>query len=149
MNIAIGSDHAGFELKEKVKKYLQDLKHEIKDLGTISTESVDYPDIALAVAEEVSQGKSARGILLCKTGNGVSIAANKVPHIRAALCWDAETARLASEHNQANILCMSGLTNEAQALEMIKIWMETPFSWERHLKRINKITEIEKKYMKI
>jgi ribose 5-phosphate isomerase B len=148
MRIAIGSDHGGFALKEKIKTFLEELGQEVKDLGTNSEESVDYPDIALAVAEEVSKGKAARGILLCKTGIGMSIAANKVPRVRAAHCSQVEQARLAMEHNQANVLCLSGLTGEKDAQEMIKTWLETPFGWERHLRRVNKISEIEKKYMK-
>lgn len=148
MIIAIGSDHGGVELKEKIKGSLQHAGHEIKDLGTNNKDSVDYPDIALRVAEEVSQGKAARGILLCKTGIGMCIVANKVPRVRAALCCQVEQAKLASEHNQANVLCLSGLTGEQEAEMMIKGWLETPFGWERHLRRINKIAEIEKKYMK-
>ncbi len=148
MIIAIGSDHGGVELKEKIKAYLQATGHEVRDLGTNSKDSVDYPDIALSVAEEVSQGQAGRGILLCKTGIGMCIAANKVPRVRAALCCQAEQAKLASEHNQANVLCLSGMTGEQEAETMIKNWLETPFGWERHLKRINKIAEIEKKYMK-
>lgn len=149
MRIAIGSDHAGFELKEKIKKYLQALKHDVLDVGTYNQESVDYPDIALDVAQEVYKGKAERGILICKTGVGMSIAANKVPTIRAALCCTAQQAKLASEHNQANILCLSGLNEENEALSMVKNWLEAVFGSERHLRRINKITEIEKKFMKI
>ena len=148
MRIAIGSDHGGFELKDKIKKYLENLGHEVKDLGTNTPERVDYPDIALAVAEKVSQGKAARGILLCKTGIGMSIAANKVPRVRAALCCKAEQAKLASEHNQANVLCLSGVTGEKEAQEMVKTWLETPFGGDRHELRINKISDIEKKYTK-
>ncbi len=148
MIIAIGSDHGGVELKEKIKYFLTRLGHEVKDMGTNNLDSVDYPDIALRVAEEVSQGKAARGVLLCKTGIGMCIAANKVPRIRAALCCQAEQARLASEHNQANVLCLSGLTSAPDMEEMVKAWLETPFGRDRHLQRINKISEIEKKYMK-
>jgi ribose 5-phosphate isomerase B len=148
MIIAIGSDHGGIELKEKIKDFLAKTGHEVKDMGTNNEDSVDYPDIALRVAEEISQGKASRGILLCKTGIGMCIAANKVPRIRAALCCQAEQAKLASEHNQANVLCLSGLTNESEMEQMIRVWLETPFGWERHLRRINKIAEIEKKYMK-
>jgi ribose 5-phosphate isomerase B len=148
MIIAIGSDHGGVELKEKIKVYLQHTGHELKDFGTNSKDSVDYPDIALRVAEEVSQSKAAKGILLCKTGIGMCIVANKVPRIRAALCSQVEQAKLASEHNQANVLCLSGMVSEQEAEIMIRGWLETPFGWERHLRRINKIAEIEKKYMK-
>ncbi|MDD5258801.1 MAG: ribose 5-phosphate isomerase B [bacterium] len=146
--IAIGSDHGGVELKEKIKDFLTQLGHEVKDLGTNTKDSVDYPDIALRVAEDISQGKAARGVLLCKTGIGMCIAANKVPRIRAALCCQADQARLASEHNQANVLCLSGLTSESDMEQMIKAWLETPFGRDRHMRRIDKITAIEKKYMK-
>ncbi|MBI5554732.1 MAG: ribose 5-phosphate isomerase B [Elusimicrobia bacterium] len=148
MIIALGSDHGGVELKEKIKVFLQQAGHKVRDLGTNGKDNVDYPDIALRVAEEVSQGQAARGILLCKTGIGMCIAANKVPRVRAALCCQVEQAKLASEHNQANVLCLSGMTGEPAAEMMIKGWLETPFGWERHLRRINKIAEIEKKYMK-
>lgn len=148
MIIAIGSDHGGVELKEKIKDFLTQLGHEVKDLGTNTKDSVDYPDIALRVAEDISQGKAARGVLLCKTGIGMCIAANKVPRIRAALCCQADQARLASEHNQANVLCLSGLTSESDMEQMIKAWLETPFGRDRHMRRIDKITAIEKKYMK-
>ncbi len=148
MRIALGSDHGGFALKEKVKAFLLGLGHEVVDAGTDSQESVDYPDIALIVAEAVAKGRSDRGILLCKTGIGVSIAANKVPGVRAALCANAECAKLASEHNQANVLCLSGLTGEKDVQEIIKTWLETPFGGDRHARRIAKISEIEKKYMK-
>jgi ribose 5-phosphate isomerase B len=146
--IAIGSDHGGVELKDKIKDFLTKSGHEVNDLGTNTKDSVDYPDIALQVAEEVSRGKASRGILLCKTGIGMCIAANKVPRVRAALCCQVEQAKLASEHNQANVLCLSGLTGEPEMEQMIKAWLETPFGWERHLRRVNKIAEIEKKYMK-
>jgi len=148
MIIAIGSDHGGVELKEMIKVFLKQAGHEVRDLGTNSQDSVDYPDIALSVAEEVSQGKAARGILLCKTGIGMCIAANKVPRVRAALCCQVAQAKLASEHNQANVFCLSGMTAEQEAEMMIKAWLETPFGRERHQRRINKIAEIEKKYMK-
>lgn len=148
MRIAIGSDHGGFELKDKIGKFLESLGHEIKDLGTNTPERVDYPDIALAVAEIVSRGQADRGILLCKTGIGMSIAANKVPRVRAALCCQVEQAKLASEHNQANVLCLSGVTGEKEALAMVKTWLETPFGGDRHARRIAKISDIEKKYMK-
>jgi ribose 5-phosphate isomerase B len=146
--IAIGSDHGGVELKEKIKGFLIRAGHEVKDLGTNNQDSVDYPDIALHVAEEISQAKAARGILLCKTGIGMCIAANKVPRVRAALCCREEQAKLASEHNQANVLCLSGLTSEPEMEKMVKAWLETPFGGERHLRRIKKIANIEKKYMK-
>lgn len=148
MRIAIGSDHAAFVLKNIIRKYLEELGHEVTDFGTNSQESIDYPDIAILVTEAVSTAKVARGILLCRTGIGMSIVANKLPNIRAAHCCSIEQAQLSSEHNQANVLCFGGSVNEEEAKAMVKIWLETPFGWERHLRRINKISEIEKKYLK-
>jgi ribose 5-phosphate isomerase B len=149
MRIALGSDHGGFDLKEQVKTLLRGLGHEVHDAGTNSRESVDYPDIALVVAEAVSKNQADRGILICKTGIGVSIAANKVPGVRAALCANAECARLASEHNQANVLCLSGQKDLEEVSGIIKTWLETPFAGGRHGRRVDKISAIEKKYLKI
>jgi len=154
IKIAIASDHAGFPLKEIIKKYLGELGYEYEDFGTTSEESVDYPDYAFKVAEAVSENKFDnrfdRGILICGTGIGMSIAANKVPGIRAALCYDAETARLSREHNDANVLALgSRTTNSELAKEIVRVWLTTDFAGagpggERHLRRINKIKEIEK-----
>lgn len=148
MKIAIASDHRGFRLKQKLKPYLEKIGYEIKDFGCAGEESVDYPDYALLVAESVRKGKSARGILICATGIGMSIVANKVPGIRAALVCNEGAARFAAQHNNANIMCLAGAASLTQVKKFIKIWLTTPFAWERHLRRLNKIGEIEKKYLK-
>jgi len=138
--VIVGSDHAGFELKEKVKKTLERLGVRVEDVGTHSTESVDYPDFAHRVAEAVEKGRSERGILVCGTGIGVSIAANRHPGVRAAVAYDAETARLSREHNDANVLCLGGRTIEpALADRIVEIWLRTPFAGGRHARRVAKI----------
>lgn len=140
MRIALGSDHAGFELKEKIKKYLNFLGDEFKDFGAFNRESCDYPDYAKKVARGVSSGKFDRGILFCGSGIGMSMAANKIRGIRASLCYNEETARLAREHNDANVLCIGArLTKEKLAKKIVKIWLETKFSRGRHRKRVKKI----------
>ncbi|MDR0724046.1 MAG: ribose 5-phosphate isomerase B [Endomicrobium sp.] len=142
--IAFGTDHAAIEIRENVKKYLKDLGYEIKDFGFCSTGSCDYPDYALKVAEAVVNKEVYKGILICGTGIGMSIAANKVKGAIAAVCWDEDTARLASQHNCANILCLGSRTATiSQLCHRIKVFLETPFE-ERHQNRINKIKEIEK-----
>ena len=134
MKIAIGSDHAGFELKEKIKKYLEELGYKFKDFGTDSNESVDYPDYALKVAESVAKKEYDRGILICGSGIGMCMTANKVSGIRAALCHDVETAKLSREHNDANILTFgSRIIDENTAKDMVKVWLETEFLGDRHL----------------
>ncbi len=143
MKIALGSDHGGYELKEHLKQALTETEHELVDLGTFSEESVDYPDYALAVAGNVASGECDLGVLVCGTGIGVSIAANKVPGIRAALAHDVATARLACEHNRANVLCLGGrLLAPSLAEEMVRAWLSAEFE-ERHQPRLDKITEIE------
>jgi len=140
-NIAIGADHAAFSLKEKIKGGFQDLGFRIQDCGTDSTESVDYPDFADKVAEEIIAGRADTGILLCGSGIGMSIAANRHAQIRAALCHDAETARLAREHNDANILVLgSRLIDEKTALECVRIFLETKFAGGRHQARVAKLS---------
>ncbi len=144
MKIAIASDHAGFPLKEFVKKYLDELGYEYNDFGTTNEESVDYPDYALKVANAVSENKFDRGILICGTGIGMSIVANKFPNVRAALCYDTETARLSREHNDANVLTLGGrTTNLDLAKRIVHAWLTTEFVGERHLRRVDKIKEIE------
>lgn len=144
MKIAIGSDHAGFNLKACLIKGLQKDGHEMVDCGTFSLDPVDYPDIAVAVAEKVRE-ESIPGILVCGTGIGVSIAANKVPGIRAALCQDLYTARLARQHNNANIVAVgSRITAPELALEIVRTFMKSEFEAGRHLARIEKISLIEK-----
>ena len=147
MKIAIASDHAGFELKEKIKKFLDDLGYEYKDFGTDSNESVDYPDYALKVAENVAKKEYDRGILICGSGIGMCMTANKVPGIRAALCHNVETAKLSREHNVANVLTFgSRMIDEKTAKDMVKVWLKTEFLGDRHLRRVNKMKDIEKKY---
>lgn len=143
LRIAIGSDHAGFKLKEKIKGFLDELGYQYKDYGTDSEESVDYPDFAAKVAEVVSKGEFDRGILVCGTGIGMSIAANKFPNVRATLCYDTTTARLSREHNDANVLTLGGrLTDEKTAKEIVGIWLKTEFLGERHARRVDKINRL-------
>jgi ribose 5-phosphate isomerase B len=149
MKIAIASDHAGFELKEKIKKFLDGLGYKYKDFGTDSNESVDYPDYALKVAESVAKKEYDRGILICGSGIGMCMTANKIPRIRAALCHNIETAKLSREHNDANVLTFGArMIDEKTAKDMVKVWLKTDFLGDRHLRRVNKMKEIEKKYSK-
>ena len=144
MKISIGSDHAGYELKEVIIKYLNNAWHKVENEGPFSTESVDYPDYAHKTAKKVNDGNCDMGILICGTGNGVSMTANKYINVRAALCWNVEIAKLAREHNDANILALPArfITKE-DALEMVKTFLETKFEGGRHLNRINKIKELK------
>jgi ribose 5-phosphate isomerase B len=138
--IAIGADHAGFEYKEATKKWLQDNGFSVKDFGTNSTASVDYPDFAHPVANSVEAGETAFGILFCGTGNGVCITANKHQHIRAGLCWNKDVAQLVRLHNNANIICIPArFVALPLALEMIETFMNTAFEGGRHENRINKM----------
>jgi len=138
MKIAIGSDHGGFELKEKVVKFLMENKYEILDLGCNSSDSVDYPKYGKLVGEAVVEKKADKGILICGTGIGISIAANKVKGIRAALCTNTTMARLTREHNDANVLAMGGrIVGDVLALEMVEIFLNTEFEGGRHQKRID------------
>lgn len=145
--IALGCDHGGFHLKETIKEYLQSKNIEVKDCGTYDMSSVDYPDFAQKVAQSVLNKESELGILICGTGIGISIAANKIKGIRAALCHDVFSAKATKEHNNANILCMGErVIGAGLALEIVKAFIETPFSNdERHIKRIEKITQIEER----
>jgi ribose 5-phosphate isomerase B len=148
MKIAIASDHAGFEMKEQIKTFLNRLGYEVEDFGTDNEKPVDYPDFALKVANAVSKQKFERGILFCVTGLGMCIAANKVPGIRAVPCHDIETARLSREHNDANILTIGARSTDLKtAEEIIKVWLETNFLGERHLRRIEKIKDIENRFI--
>jgi ribose 5-phosphate isomerase B len=149
MKIAIGCDHGAFQLKNEIIKFLNDEKYEVKDFGTYSEESCDYPDIALPVAEAVANKEYDFGILVCGTGIGIGIAANKVPGIRAALCSDTFSAHATREHNNANILTMGQrVVGTGLALDIVKTFLNTEFEGGRHQKRIDKISEIEKKYSK-
>ncbi len=145
MQIIIGSDHAGFKMKEEIRKYVEKLGHKILDYGTNSEESVDYPDIAGKVAGDVVKQKKI-GILICGSGTGVTIAANKIKGARAALCFDEFTAKTSREHNDANILCLAGRDMTlGQAKKITKTWLDTEFSnEERHKRRIEKVMRLEK-----
>lgn len=149
MKIAIGSDHAGFPLKEEVVKHLKSKGYDFKDFGTYSDASCDYPDFAEVVAKEVANKNYDVGILICGTGIGISIAANKVPGIRAAVCGDTFSAHASREHNNANILAMGArVIGVGTALDIVDSFLNAEFEGERHARRINKIAELEKKYMK-
>lgn len=142
--VALGCDHAGFELKEAVREVLRAKGMSVVDLGTSSREAVDYPDIAVVVAGAVARGSAELGILLCGTGVGMSIAANKVAGVRAALCADSFTARMAREHNDANVLCLgSRVLGPGLAQDIVSAFLEARFASERHLRRVQKIRAIE------
>ncbi len=143
MKIALGSDHAGWEVKEKICAFLVQKGYEIIDYGTQSQDSCDYPDFAIAVAQSVSQGTASMGILLCGSGIGMSIAANKVKGIRAALCVNEEMAKLSRLHNNANVLCLGVRTFPGNWEQIVDIWLNTKFEEGRHQKRIDKIHHIE------
>ncbi len=147
--VALGADHGGFKLKESLKAYLRELGHEVVDCGTSSTEAVDYPDFALAVAELVSQGRTWRGILVDGAGIGSCMTANKVPGVRAAMCYDQSTALNSREHNDANVLTLgAGLIGETLAQQIVKTWLETPFGGGRHARRVEKIMETEQRFLR-
>ncbi|WP_053373743.1 ribose 5-phosphate isomerase B [Paenibacillus sp. FJAT-27812] len=149
MKIAIGADHAGYRLKDEVVPFLQSLGHEIEDVGCSCDQSVDYPDYALPVCDLVTSGKAERGILICGTGIGMSIAANKVRGIRCALVNDMFSAKATREHNDTNVLALGErVIGPGIALEIVRIWLETPFSnGERHVGRVNKVKQIEEQYI--
>ncbi len=145
MKVAIGADHGGYRLKEDIKGLLEDLGVDYKDFGTHSTESVDYPDVALPVAQSVADGLFDRGILICGTGIGIGIAANKVKGIRAALVHDTFSAHACREHNDANILTMGErVIGSGLARDIVTIWLATDFEGGRHERRVEKIMTIEK-----
>jgi ribose 5-phosphate isomerase B len=142
--IVFGSDHSALEIRANVKEYLKDLGYEVLDFGFCGTGSCDYPDYAFKVAEAVVNKEAYKGVLICGTGVGMSIAANKVKRAIAAVCWDEDTARLAAQHNGANIICLGSRTATVSELcHRIKIFLETPFE-QRHSQRIEKIIQIEK-----
>jgi len=144
--IVIGSDHGGFALKEKIIRYLEGKSIPVKNLGTFCEESCDYPLIGYQVAEEVSLGKVKRGILICKTGIGQSIVANKLKNVRAALCYNKEAAELSRRHNDSNILVLgSKFCSPERAKEILKVWLATEFEGGRHLRRIKQIKNIEER----
>ena len=143
MKIAIGCDHAGYELKEKVKAKMAAAGHEMIDVGTDSTESVDYPKYGHAVGRTVASGEAERGIAICGSGIGISIACNKVPGIRAALCTSTEMAEMCRRHNNANVICMGArMISEELAFAMIDTWMTTEFEGGKHERRINELDDI-------
>ncbi|MGH9397789.1 MAG: ribose 5-phosphate isomerase B [Terriglobia bacterium] len=147
--VAVGSDHAGFALKESVRKYLQSKGFNVEDCGVHSEQPADYPDYAERVATRVAGGLAQCGVLICGTGLGVSIAANKVCGIRAAMCNNTLLARFARAHNNANVLTMGGrIVDEAQARNILDTWFSTPFAGGRHEQRVQKIIAIEKHQMK-
>lgn len=146
MTLAIGADHAGWELKEQLKAWLIQSGHQIIDFGTHSPDSVDYPDYAVQVAEAIAAGKAERGLLICGTGIGMAMTANKVPGIRAAFCPDLFTARMSREHNDANVLALGGrLTGKEAAVEILRTWLTAEFAAGRHARRVEKIAELERR----
>ena len=150
MKIVLGSDHGGYQLKENLKEYLKGLNVEYSDFGCDSEQAVDYPDIGFKVSNEIKDGNFDKGILICGTGIGMSVVANKVRGIRAALCYNEFTARYSREHNDANILILGGrVIGSGLAKEIVKVWLDTKFSQEeRHVNRLNKIKQEEDKVFK-
>jgi ribose 5-phosphate isomerase B len=145
MKISIGADHAGCALKQEVIEYLRNSGHEVTDFGTNGPESVDYPDFAAPVARSVANGTADRGIVICATGVGISIAANKIHGVRAGIAYNPEEVALTRQHNDANVLALAAkYTDAATANQYVKIFLETPFEGGRHERRVNKITQLEK-----
>src|SRR5918999_728375 len=147
MKIALASDHAGYSEKERLKPLFRELGLEVEDLGSISEDSVDYPDYARKVAEQVAQGQAEQGVLVCGSGTGMAIAANKVPGVRAAVAWSEETARLARQHNDANVLAIGARTTPPEEIpKIVRAWFNTNFDGGRHAERVAKISEVEQSY---
>jgi ribose 5-phosphate isomerase B len=147
MRIALASDHAGYAEKERLKTVLADLGVEFDDLGTASEESVDYPDYARRVAEQVADGRVEQGLLVCGSGTGMAITANKVPGVRAAVAWSEEIARLARRHNDANVLAIGARTTPpADIPKIVRAWFSTEFEGGRHASRVAKISDVERSY---
>ncbi|HEV8676260.1 MAG TPA: ribose 5-phosphate isomerase B [Methylomirabilota bacterium] len=145
--MALGADHAGWQLKEEIKAWLLTRNVELMDFGTHSPDPVDYPDYAAQVAEAVAAGKAERGILVCGTGIGMAMTANKVPGVRAAFCPDLFTARMSREHHDANVLALGGrLTGRELALEIVEMWLRAEFQGGRHSRRVGKIVELEHRH---
>ncbi len=148
MRIAVGADHRGYSIRNKVIDSLHRLGHDVVDLGTYTDDPVDYPDIAAAVARLVSRGQVERGILICGTGLGMCIAANKFPKVRAAPCHDDLTAEMSRRHNDLNILCLSAdMLGERLVDRMVEIWLSTPFEAGRHARRVEKILALEREHL--
>ena len=147
-SVALGADHGGYALKEKLVAYVRELGYHVEDCGTWSTESVDYPDFAHAVARRVATGTCDWGIVVDGAGIGSSMAANKVPGVRASLCYDLSSARNAREHNHANVLTLgSGLVGESLAKQIVREWLATPWGPDRHARRVAKISALEEQYL--
>ena len=143
--IALASDHGGLSLKNAVKNYLESQGLEVRDFGTNSPESCDYPDFGAPAARAVAEGTCERGILICTTGIGMSMVANKIPGIRCALCHDLMSARLTRQHNDTNVLALgAGVVGEMLALEIVKVWLNTEFEGGRHARRIGKVMDLER-----
>jgi ribose 5-phosphate isomerase B len=149
-NLAIGADHGGFPLKQELTLWLRAQGHQVRDLGAETLDAADdYPDFALAVAQAVASGEAARGIIICGSGVGACIAANKVPGVRAANCHDISSARNSREHNYANVLTLgSGFIGGALAIQIVSTWLDTEWGAERHGRRVEKISAIEDQYSK-
>jgi ribose 5-phosphate isomerase B len=145
MKIALGTDHAGYELKEHIKRYLMETGHEVKDFGTFSSESCDYPDFIYPAALAVAKGECDRAVVMGGSGNGETIVANKVRGIRCAICWSEEGARLSRAHNDANAISIGAWTVSPElAVKMIDIWLATPFDGGRHARRVQKIAALDR-----
>jgi ribose 5-phosphate isomerase B len=145
--ILIASDHAGFELKEQLERALGELGFDVQDLGTDSTESTDYADYAHPLAQKVSGGEVQRGVLLCGTGLGMSYTANRYPHVRAAVAWNPEIAKLSREHNDSNVLVVPArFVTEAQGVAILRTWLDTPFEGGRHARRVDKIEKTDSEH---
>jgi ribose 5-phosphate isomerase B len=145
MKLALGADHAGYLLKDRIRQYVTDRGHQVIDEGTNSSDSVDYPDFAARVAEHVAAGRAERGILVCGSGIGMAIAANKVPGIRAANISSEYEAQLSREHNNLNVITLGArILDESDATQIVQIWLDTPFSGGRHSGRLDKLHDIER-----
>lgn len=144
MRIAVGSDHRGYQIKQRLVSLLSSTGHQVEDVGATSEESVDYPDFAAVAAKKVSAGELDRAILICGTGIGMAIAANKFPGVRAAPCTDEVTAEISRRHNDLNVLCLSAdLLSPSVVERMVEVWVKTEFEGGRHARRLQKITDIE------
>ena len=147
--VAIGADHGGYPLKERIGFHLRELGHEVIDCGTDSGDSVDYPDFAHAVAQRVASGAATYGVIVDGAGIGSAMVANKVPGVRAALCYDISSARNSREHNHANVLTLgSGLIGNGLALQIVDAWLATPWAEGRHARRVDKISDVERQYLR-
>jgi ribose 5-phosphate isomerase B len=146
MHICVGSDHRGFNVKRQICELLENIGHEVEDVGVESTDSADYPDIAAIVGKKISEGKADRGILICGTGIGMTIAANKFAGVRAAPCHDDITAEMSRRHNDLNVLCLSADLLGGKLIDrMVEIWLNTDFEGGRHARRVEKISDLDKK----